>query len=107
MSILRASLKPDYPESAHKAKQRADLELRLADHIAFFRKKDEGKECGEDDGRARKDRINARAHVKERHHLCDLVNDIRNARYKTNGNCLHVDLRSTTTDSTKEERRDR
>ncbi len=107
MSILRTGLKPNYPESADKAEQRADLELRLPDHVAFFREKDEGKECSEDDGRARKDRINARPHVKERHHLRDLVNDIRNAWHKTNGNCLHVDPRSATTNLTQEERRDR
>src|SRR5260370_4022783 len=107
MSILHTGLKPNYPESADKAEQRADLELRLPDHVAFYRKKDEGKKCSEDDGRARKDRINARPHVKERHHLRDLVNDIRNAWHKTNGNCLHVDLRSAATDLTQEERSDR
>lgn len=106
MSILRAGLKPDYSESSDKAEQRADLELRLPDHVPLFWKKHEREQCGEDHGGARKDRINARAHVKERHHLGDLVNDVWNAWQETNGNRLHVDLRSATTSSTQEKRHD-
>src|SRR5437762_2938394 len=55
---------------------------------------------------ADENRIDPRAHIKESHHLRDLMDDIRQARQKAKPDRAHVDSRSGTTDPVKRERRD-
>lgn len=104
--ILPANLEPDYPKSAGEPEQRADLEPPLANDVAFLWKKNEGKERGEDNRRAPKDGVNARAHVKQSEHLCDLMHDVWDARSETNSNGVPVDLQLTSPEPTQDKRRD-
>jgi hypothetical protein len=76
MSILPARLKPDDAEGAEQPKQCANLKLPLANDVAFLGKKGEREERGEDDRCPSNNGEDARAHVKERDDLSDLVDDI-------------------------------
>ena len=67
-------------------------------------KKNEREESGHDDGGTNEDRVNARAHVIERNHLGDLVDDVRQSRQQTNAENIPVETRSASLKSIKGER---
>src|SRR5207244_4348530 len=92
-----AGLKPDDAESAEQAEHGADLKLPLANDVAFLRKKCEREQGSENYGRAIEDRVDAGAHVEERNDLCDLMDDIGNARNEAKAERIDVDLGASTT----------
>src|SRR6185437_13362283 len=55
---LPAFLKTHNADRADESERRAHLKLPLPNDAAFFRKKDQGEERGEDDRGAAKDRVN-------------------------------------------------
>jgi len=92
-----AGLKPDDTESAEQTEQGADLKLPLANDVAFLRKKCEREQGSENYRRAIEDRVNAGAHVEERNDLCDLMDDIGNARDEAKAERVDVDLGASAT----------
>ncbi len=75
-AALSARLKPKDADGADQAEQGSDLKLPLADDPALLREKDQGQQRGDDDGGTDENRENARAHVKERNGLRDLMDDV-------------------------------
>jgi len=82
------------------------LKLPLTNDVAFFREKCEREQCGEDDRGASENRVHAGAHIKKRHHLRDLMDDIGQAGQEADADSVHVDPGSAAADAIENERRD-
>ena len=95
MSILTVGLEPNYAKRADQTEQCAKLKLPLPDDRSFLGKKCEREQGGEDNGRANENRVDARPHIKERDHLRDLMNDVRQTRNQAKADRADVDLWST------------
>ena len=94
MSILSVRLKPDDAEGAEQSEQRSELKLPLANDVAFLGKKGEREECGKNDRCPSNNGEDARAHIKERDDLSDLVDDIWQTGDQAKTDGADVDLRS-------------
>ena len=92
MSILAIRLKPDDTECAEQSEQRSELELPLANDVAFLGKKGEGKQCGENHGCAGNDSVDTGSHVKERDGLGYLVDDVRYTGNQAEPDGANIDL---------------
>ena len=93
VSDIVSRLKPEHADGAEQAEDGTELELPLAQNVAFFRKHDEGEQGGDDDRRTAKDGVNTGADVKEGDRLGDLMDDIRQRRNQTKAECAPVETR--------------
>src|SRR4029077_7692004 len=88
-------------DCAEQSQQRPELKLPLANDPAFLGEKNEREERGHNDRGPNENGVNTGAHVMEREHLSDLVDNVWQSRQQTNAEHIPAEARTATTKASK------